>query len=190
MLNKWNIYNFFIIIMDEEGIHSFKLWGVIEMFIRVKKTIRDEKGFTMIELIIVVAIMGILAAILAPSFTTMSRKARINADIKGLQELQRHVQIYYANNGSYPDANMETNDLMGLDFAIGRPFADNLINNEYMNSRYFNASGVRLQTISASVIWSAGSQQFFLDTTACDPATQKVVQDLKNKSTFHADWLR
>ncbi|NLI90290.1 MAG: prepilin-type N-terminal cleavage/methylation domain-containing protein, partial [Epulopiscium sp.] len=44
-----------------------------------KEGLRSEKGFTMIELIIVIAILGILAAILVPSFAQMTRKSRLNA---------------------------------------------------------------------------------------------------------------
>ncbi|NLJ87827.1 MAG: prepilin-type N-terminal cleavage/methylation domain-containing protein, partial [Epulopiscium sp.] len=38
----------------------------------LKKNLRNEKGFTLIELIIVIAIIAIISAILAPSFSRMT----------------------------------------------------------------------------------------------------------------------
>lgn len=50
------------------------------MSIRTKISKR-KKGFTLIELIIVIAIIAILAAIAIPNFLAIQRKARIKADI-------------------------------------------------------------------------------------------------------------
>ncbi len=156
----------------------------------MKNTKRDQKGFTMIEVIIVIAIMGILAAILLPNFTSMSRKARVNADIRGIQQLQNHVDIYYTNFGEYPDDDMKTRNLTGADFKSGGVFASNFIAKEYMNGRYFESNGLRLQTVDAEIIWDCSKEQFFLDTALCDPKTQKIAQDIKDGSALDAQWLQ
>ncbi|CAM3777236.1 prepilin-type N-terminal cleavage/methylation domain-containing protein [Clostridium perfringens] len=49
------------------------------MFLR--KQNKKKKGFTLIELIIVIAIIAILAAIAIPNFLAIQRKARVKADI-------------------------------------------------------------------------------------------------------------
>lgn len=46
-----------------------------------------KKGFTLIELIIVIAIIAILAAIAIPNFLAIQRKAKVNADIATAKEL-------------------------------------------------------------------------------------------------------
>ncbi|MDU7886073.1 MAG: prepilin-type N-terminal cleavage/methylation domain-containing protein, partial [Clostridium perfringens] len=47
----------------------------------MKKNIKKKKGFTLIELIIVIAIIAILAAIAIPNFLSIQRKSRVKADI-------------------------------------------------------------------------------------------------------------
>lgn len=60
------------------------------------QTRNNEKGFTMVELIIVVAIMGIIGALLVPSFLEMSRKAKLTTDVSTVKTLQRTIDAYNA----------------------------------------------------------------------------------------------
>ena len=48
---------------------------------KLKRNNKKKKGFTLIELIIVIAIIAILAAIAIPNFLSIQRKARVKADI-------------------------------------------------------------------------------------------------------------
>jgi prepilin-type N-terminal cleavage/methylation domain-containing protein len=60
--------------------------------------IRNTKGFTLIELMIVVVIIGILAALAIPRFNQASARAKENTLLKQIYTLQ---QTYYANAGAY-----------------------------------------------------------------------------------------
>lgn len=65
-----------------------------------------KKGFTLIELMIVVAIIAILAAIAVPNFGKMKDKAAVNAAARSIEGLKYALEVYRddpENNGLFPD---------------------------------------------------------------------------------------
>ena len=63
-----------------------------------KKRMSNRKGFTLVELLVVVAIIGILAAIAVPKFTEASDTARGAKIIADLRSIESAMQIYRASN--------------------------------------------------------------------------------------------
>ena len=59
---------------------------------------KHNKGFTLIELMIVVAIIGIIAMFAVPSYQNAQRKARINEGIAQLTAMQSQVEKYRLNH--------------------------------------------------------------------------------------------
>ena len=55
---------------------------------------RKNTGFTLVEILIVVIILGILAAIVIPQFTEASNDARVSAVISDLQTVRSQVELY------------------------------------------------------------------------------------------------
>jgi len=63
----------------------------------------NKKGFTLIELMIVVAIIGILAAIAIPKFAELIRKSGEGASKGNLGSIRSSLSIYYGDmEGTYP----------------------------------------------------------------------------------------
>jgi general secretion pathway protein G len=62
-----------------------------------------KTGFTLVEILIVVVILGILAAIVIPQFTNASEEARANSLITQLQSIRSQLELYQVqHNGDYP----------------------------------------------------------------------------------------
>jgi len=67
------------------------------------KRFRNE-GFTFIEIMVVVIILGILAAIILPKFTGRTEEARKNAAQSQVGVFATALDAYELDNGSYPTA--------------------------------------------------------------------------------------
>lgn len=65
--------------------------------------IRNQKGFTIIEMLTVIAIIGILAGIAAPSFQRSVIRAKEASLRNSLFVLRDVIDQYYADHGEYPD---------------------------------------------------------------------------------------
>jgi prepilin-type N-terminal cleavage/methylation domain-containing protein len=60
----------------------------------------DSNGFTLIELIVVIAILGIILAIAVPSFIGVIAQSKVSADIASLNSLNKATDIYEMINGT------------------------------------------------------------------------------------------
>ena len=132
---------------------------------------RKASGFTLVEILIVVVILGILAAIVVPQFTSASESARSSSMSTVLQTIRSQLELYQVqHNGDYPtlaqmwDNLTETTDidgdLAGVDFGpyLQKPPANPFTGTSVIaadNSgdwQYTAASGEILAVVSAAKI--------------------------------------
>ncbi|WP_304956840.1 type IV pilin protein [Xenophilus sp. Marseille-Q4582] len=73
-----------------------------------RRAARLQKGFTLIEVMIVVAIIGILAAIAYPGYRDYVLRGRIAEGTAGLQTLRADMERHYQNHRTYATANSVT----------------------------------------------------------------------------------
>lgn len=80
-----------------------------------------EQGFTIVELLIVIVVIGILAALVVTTFTGIQQKARNTERQTDIKAIHGQVEAYYAVAGRYPtlanlnDSTFRTTNMKGLD---------------------------------------------------------------------------
>ena len=74
-----------------------------------------SKGFTLIELLVVVAIIGILATVIISSLSSARERARDAKRLSDVKTIQTALEIYYLDNGRYPNSSGLANGIPNSD---------------------------------------------------------------------------
>ncbi len=130
----------------------------------MQQSMKAQRGFTLLEMMVVVAIIAILAAILIPNFTHARAQAATSACMSNMKTIATAMELYYTDNEAYPIASQTpVNAIAGLATYMG--------NQNPVDPAGSGSDEVTAQEDSSGVwsyqIWCPGTH---------DPATLKSIE--------------
>ncbi|KXZ40795.1 type IV pilus assembly protein PilA [Alkalithermobacter thermoalcaliphilus JW-YL-7 = DSM 7308] len=87
----------------------------------VSKIVKNKKGFTLVELVIVLAILGVIALIAIPRFGTIQEESKRKADIASAAIIGRAAELALANGEQESDINLENLVTKGYLDSVSNP---------------------------------------------------------------------
>jgi len=79
---------------------------------KFRRVFIDEHGFTLVEILLVVAILGILATVLVPRLSVFMTNAHVAAANEEVVNVEKAAQAYYCDNGGQRPPNNCNTDLL------------------------------------------------------------------------------
>lgn len=64
---------------------------------------RDPRGFTVLELMVVLTILGVILAVAVPTYSNMVRQVRATQAVADMQSLRAAAYLYFGDNAEWPD---------------------------------------------------------------------------------------
>ncbi len=150
-----------------------------------------QQGFTLIELMIVVAIIGILAAVAIPSYQDYTARAQVSEGMSLTSAFKTTLAEYYSDKGDFTGLSNDITNLGGT--TTGKYVATVALADATTNSiavvATFKGSGVAAQiqnstfsveTLDGGLQWTCGDLTTLATTTANPVATKLVPGACKN----------
>lgn len=94
--------------------------------------IKNKNAFTLMELMVVIAILGVLSTLMTGNFLTSIKRSRDAQRKNDLSTIQRALEMYYEDNKTYPTGEGATNGLINFGNAFCHPDPDGCTTKTYM----------------------------------------------------------
>lgn len=135
-----------------------------------------QKGFTLVELLIVVIIIAILASILVPQFSSSTDDAKLAALDSTLANMRSAVDLYYQQHGHYPSKNAATGATCPGGGSAGTGAADSDLAFVSQMTMFTNSAGQACSTTDATFKYGPYLKK---DVLPNNPFTEANALDIK-----------
>lgn len=142
---------------------------------RRTKEKKNQQGFTLIELMVVVTVMGIVGVVVVPEFNTILQRSRLTADISTIKTAQGMVDYYHQDNNSWPGTTVQE-------------VINTLADQAYLDVRYLEKIGedekdkaLLLQTDGAVAEWDNANNRLQLKVATKDYDLYNKQEDKNQK---------
>lgn len=146
----------------------------------------NQKGFSMIEIVIAIALIGIMSAALAPSFMDITRKTKLKADIQSVETFQNMIEIYSADHdGKLPGNQTESKEPGEVEASVYTA----LLDGGYIGIKDLEEKTrtLKLQTDAASLKYDWAKEQVVLGIEYGN--NKKVVRLAHDLSSREKEWI-
>ncbi|MDQ6992713.1 MAG: type II secretion system major pseudopilin GspG [Mariprofundus sp.] len=73
---------------------------------------RDQDGFTLLEIMVVLVIIGVMAALIAPRFVERADEAKVDTTKVQMKNIEQALKLYRLQHGAYPNSSEGLNVLV------------------------------------------------------------------------------
>jgi prepilin-type N-terminal cleavage/methylation domain-containing protein len=116
--------------------------------------LKKQRGFTLIEILVVVAIIAILALAIIPNYVGFDVDARVVTTKSNLSMIRNRISLYRAKEGSYPETLQDLVEKTYMDAGIEKPYMKQIPSELILDKSGINT--VRNQTSSKSFTNTGG----------------------------------
>ena len=121
-----------------------------------KRTGSPQQGFTLVELLVVIVIVGILSAVALPQFLTQTKKAAATEGTQQASSIAKQAAAYYLEAGSLGTVDTDCSDYAGTIVTDNTNFT-------------YACSGTKTAFVSCSVMYSLRPSDFEARTITLSP---------------------
>lgn len=145
-----------------------------------------KKGFTLIEVLVTVSIIGFLTTIVLVSLNSAKEKAQETASVRQLDEVKKALAMFFADNGYYPDT-----DIKGLAIILSgtndssKTYIPEITENPRLMYSGINCSSLERCAEKSLILWDKeDSASYISDSTKAQDICLSNLKRLPTKKEF------